>query len=94
MKKLIIIYSLLTSIPALAVCPIGLSENSSCTESEMLPNSSVYENLNLDNTNLQPLNRNEPLNNINSPNNPLSDSLTCPFGMCAQGIVNPNINTP
>jgi len=87
MKKLLIVISLLFPISAFALCPLDPSGNASCSES-IVPNySPIYENDNISNKELQPLNSQDPLDQMRSPNIRINDNVNCPFGICFQNSI-------
>ena len=98
MKRLLLILSITTTLSAYAICPLDPSGNGSCTENIIPSHSPIYENYGITETSpetsLQPLNKQDPLDQMRNPNNRLNDTLSCPFGICSQGILSPYGNLP
>lgn len=97
MKKILVATSMLITLPIYALCPLDPSGNGSCTENVIPQVSPIYENnsgINMQSMDMQPLNSQNLLDSMRSPNNRLNDNLSCPFGICAQGIQSPYGNLP
>ena len=94
MKKYFVYTLLLTTIPAYSACPIDpISGESVCTlpsfREQVSPvfNNNSSTNLNNPAGKLQPLSRQDPINQMRGPNNDLNYNSGCQFGVCLQ---NPN----
>ena len=97
MKKILIVLSMLITLPIYALCPLDSAGNGSCTENIIPQTSPIYSNdagTNMQSKELQPLNNQNALDPMRSYNNRLNDNLSCPFGICAQGIQSPYGNLP
>ena len=89
MKKYLLLPALLISLPVFSACPIESGETV-CT----LPNfreqvQPIFDNTNYPKSvnpaqNLQPLKREDPINQMRGPNNQLNYNSGCQFGVCLQ----------
>ena len=93
MKKFFILSVILISLPSYSACPIDINDETVCALPGFREQSSpIFQNSN--NTNigtpgvrLQPLTREDPINQMREPNNNLNYNSGCQFGVCLQ---NPN----
>lgn len=95
MKKYLVISIFLFSLPSFAACPIDGGDTVCSLPSFREQVSPVFKetntlgnfNSNQPNGQLQPLNREDPINQMRGPNNNLNYNSGCQFGVCLQ---NPN----
>ena len=93
MKKVLVISSVLITLPSFALCPLDISGNTVCSEITTPSNSFIYDNIGNKTSELQPLKQENNFGERTMPN-PMNNNSGCPFGICAQENRTPYNNTP
>jgi hypothetical protein len=90
MRKLLLMLLLSSISPVFAVCPIDSGESVCALPSFREQVRPIYSetlnntNVNRPSLNLQPLQREDPINQMRGPNNDLNYNSGCQFGVCLQ----------
>ena len=87
MKKYLLLSALLISLPSFSACSIESGEKV-CTlpdfREQVQPIFNNNTKIGAPNVNLQPLSREDPINQMRGPNNTLNYNSGCQFGVCLQ----------